>query len=68
MGRYRRLRKESEDLPENSEAMLYLAMRRLRPRWLARQAPYGGPSPQRQGLRGLARAFQTAPKCYGQTL
>jgi hypothetical protein len=40
--------------------MIYLAMSRLMRRRLARQAPYGVPSPQRQGRRGLARAFQTA--------
>jgi putative transposase len=57
IGRYRRLSKDYEYLPESSEAMIYLAMSRLRLRRLARQAPYGVPSPQRQGLRGLARAF-----------
>jgi putative transposase len=57
IGRYRRLSKEYEYLPESSEAMIYLAMSRLMRRRLARQAPYGVPSPQRQGLRGLARAF-----------
>jgi transposase len=57
IGRYRRLSKEYEYLPESSEAMIYLAMSRLMLRRLARQAPYGVPSPQRQGFRGLARAF-----------
>jgi putative transposase len=57
IGRYRRLSKEYEYLPESSETLIYLAMSRLMLRRLARQAPYGVPSPQRQGLRGLARAF-----------
>ena len=57
MGRYRRLSKDYEYPLEHSELMVYLAMSRLMLRRLARQAPYGGPSPQRQGLRGLARAF-----------
>jgi transposase len=57
IGRYRRLSKDYEYLPESSEAMIYLAMSRLMLRRLAQQAPYGVPSPQRQGLRGLARAF-----------
>jgi putative transposase len=57
IGRYRRLSNEYEYLPENSEAMIYLTMSRLMLRRLARQAPYGVPSPQRQGLRGLARTF-----------
>ena len=57
IGRYRRLRNEYEDLPESSEAMIYLAMSRLMLRRLARQAPYGVPSPQRQGLRRRAWAF-----------
>jgi putative transposase len=57
IGRSRRLSKDYEDLPESSEALVYLAMSRLMLRRLARQAPYGVPSPQRQGLRGLARAF-----------
>jgi putative transposase len=57
MGRYRRLSQDDEYLPESSEAMIYLAMSRLMLRRLARQAPHGGPSPQRQGLRALARAF-----------
>jgi putative transposase len=60
IGRYRRLSKDDEDLLEHSEIMVYLAMSRLMLRRLARQAPYGVPSPQRQGLRGLARAFSTA--------
>jgi putative transposase len=57
IGRYRRLSNEYDYLPESSETMMYLAMSRLMLRRLARQAPYGVPSPQRQGLRGLARAF-----------
>jgi putative transposase len=57
VGRYRRLSTEYEYLPESSETMIYLAMSRLMLRRLARQAPCGVPSPQRQGLRGLARAF-----------
>jgi putative transposase len=57
IGRYRRLSKEYEYLPERSAALIYLAMSRLMLRRLARQAPHGVPSPQRQGLRGLARAF-----------
>jgi transposase len=57
MGRYRRLRKAYEYLPASRETMISLAMSRLMLRRLARQAPYGVPSPQRQGLRGLARAF-----------
>jgi putative transposase len=57
MGRSRRLSKADEDLPESREAMMYVAMSRLMLRRLARQAPDGVPSPQRQGLRGLARAF-----------
>jgi putative transposase len=57
IGRYRRLSKDYEALPESSDAMIYLAMSRLMLRRLVREAPYGVPSPQRQGLRGLARAF-----------
>lgn len=57
VGRYRRLSKDDAYLPERRETMIYLAMSRLMRRRLARQAPYGVPSPQRQGLRGLARAF-----------
>ncbi len=60
-GRYRRLSKDYEYLLlESSETMIYLAMSRLMLRRLARPAPYGVPSPPRQGLRGLARAFLTA--------
>ena len=57
IGRYRRLSKDYEYLPETGETMIYLAMSRLMLRRLARQAPDGLPSAQRQGLRGLARAF-----------
>jgi putative transposase len=57
MGRYRRLSKDYECLLESREMMIYLAMSRLMLRRLARQAPYGVLSPQRQGLTGLARAF-----------
>jgi putative transposase len=56
-GRYRRLRNDAESLPESSEVMIYVAMSRLMLRRLAREAPSGVPSPQRQGLKGLARAF-----------
>ena len=56
MGRSRRLRQEEADLPESSETLISLAMSRLRWRRRVRQAPYGGPSPQRHGLKGLARA------------
>jgi transposase len=55
--RFRRLSKEYEYLPESSETMIYLAMSRLMLRRLALQAPYGVPSPQRQGLGDLAWAF-----------
>jgi hypothetical protein len=37
--------------------MIYVAMSRLMLRRLAREAPFGMPSPQRQGLKGHARAF-----------
>jgi putative transposase len=57
LGRYRRLSKDYEDLLAHSETMIYLAMSRLMLRRLARQAPSGVPSPQRLGLKGLARAF-----------
>jgi transposase len=57
LGRYRRLSQAYEYLPEGREAMIDLARSRLMRRRLARQAPYGVPSPQRQGLTGLARAF-----------
>jgi putative transposase len=57
IGRYRRLSKEYEYLPKSSETMIYVAMSRLMLRRLARAVPFGTPSPQRQGLRGLARAF-----------
>jgi putative transposase len=57
IGRDRRLTKEYDYLPETSDTMIDLAMSRLMRRRLARQAPYGLPSPQRQGLTGLARAF-----------
>jgi transposase len=57
VGRCRRVSKACEYLPASRATMIYLAMRRLVRRRRARQAPYGVPSPQRQGLRGLARAF-----------
>jgi putative transposase len=57
IGRYRRLSQDDAYLPESREAMIDLAMSRVMRRRLAHQAPYGVPSPQRQGLRGLARAF-----------
>jgi putative transposase len=57
IGRYRRLSKEYAYLPETSETMISVAMSRLRLRRLARQAPDGVPSPQRLGLKGLARVF-----------
>jgi putative transposase len=57
IGRYRRLSKDWVYLPESSEAMISLAMHRLMLRRLTRQAPDGVPSPQRQGLKGLARSF-----------
>jgi len=57
IARYRRLSKEYEYLPESSETMIYLAMSRLMLRRLARQAPAGVSSPQRLGLKGLARVF-----------
>jgi transposase len=57
IGRDRRLRKDSAYRPEHSETMRSVARSRLMLRRLARQAPYGVPSPQRHGLRGLARAF-----------
>jgi transposase len=56
-GRYRRLSKADEDLPASRESLIDLAMSRLMRRRLACQAPYGVPRPQRQGRRGLARAF-----------
>jgi putative transposase len=62
VGRYRRLSNDDEYLPESREAMIDLARSRLMRRRLARQAPYGAPIPQRQGLRGLARAFSTASR------
>jgi transposase len=57
MGRSRRLSQAYAYLPESSEAVIYLAMSRLMLRRLAGQAPYGVPSPQRLGLKGLARTF-----------
>ena len=57
IGRYRRLRNDDADRPERREALSSLARSRRMLGRLARQAPYGVPSPQRQGLRGLARAF-----------
>jgi putative transposase len=57
IGRYRRWSKDDESLLERRETMLSLALSRLMLRRLARQAPCGVPSLQRQGLRGLARVF-----------
>jgi Transposase DDE domain len=57
IGRYRRLSKDDEYLLESSETMIYLAMSRLMLHRIAHQAPDGVPSPQRQRLNGLARAF-----------
>jgi putative transposase len=57
IGRYRRPSQGDEDLPESRATMIDLAMSRLLRRRLARQAPYGVPSPQRLGLRGFAPAF-----------
>jgi putative transposase len=57
IGRYRRLSKDYEYLPESSDTMIYLAMSRLMLRRLTRKAPYGVPSPQRHGRKGLPRAF-----------
>jgi len=56
-GRSRRLSHAYEYLPERREAMIDLARRRRMRHRRVRQAPYGVPSPQRQGLRGLARPF-----------
>ncbi len=56
IGRYRRMSKDYEYLTESSEAMIYLAMTRLMLRRLARNVPYGARSPQRMGLKGVARA------------
>jgi transposase len=41
LGRYRRLSKDYEFLPESSEAMIYLAMSRLMLRRLAQRTPHG---------------------------
>jgi hypothetical protein len=57
MGRYRRVSNEDADLPAKREARIAVAMRRRLRRRRARQALSGVPSPQRQGRRGLARAF-----------
>ena len=51
VGRYRRMSKDYEYLAESGEAMTHLAMSRLMLRQLARNAPYGVPSPQRPGLK-----------------
>ena len=60
IGRSRRLRKDEAYLPASREALIDLAISRLLLRRLARQAPSGVPSPPRQRLSGLARAFSTA--------
>ena len=57
IGRYRRMSKDYEYLTESSEAMIYLAMTRLMLKRLTRNAPHGVPSPQRLGLKGVARIF-----------
>jgi len=57
VGRYRRMSKDYEYLVESSEAMTYLTMIQLMLKRLARNKPYGVPSPQRLGLTGAARAF-----------
>ena len=57
IGRYRRLRKDDADLAESRDAMIEAAVSQLLLYRLARQAPFGVPSPQRQGLSGLARVF-----------
>jgi putative transposase len=57
IGRYRRMSRDYECLIESSEAMIYLTMIRLMLKRLARNQPYGMPSPQRLGLTGSARAF-----------
>lgn len=51
LGRYRRLSKDYEYLPNSSETMIYLAMSNLMLRRLSLKAPYGVPSKQRLGLR-----------------
>jgi transposase len=51
IGRYRRLSKDYEYLPESSETMIYLAMSSLMLRRLAVKAPDGVRSKQRLGLR-----------------
>jgi transposase len=57
VGRDRRRSKEYAYLLESRATMMSGALTRLMLRRLARQAPYGVARPQRQGLRGLARAF-----------
>ena len=58
-GRYRRLSKEYEDLPESGEAMIDLAMSRLLLRRLARQAP-AGPTRSDKGSQG-SHGLSTQP-------
>jgi transposase len=57
IGRNRRLSNDYAWLPASREAKLNLAMSRLMVRRLARPAACGVPILQRQGCRGLARAF-----------
>jgi transposase len=60
IGRYRRLSKDYENLPESSETLIYLAMSRLVLRRLARQSLYGGRSRSGKGSEGL-QGFSKQP-------